>query len=164
MRIFVHGRQAWAEFGAWQGQAARGATRAALARTRATERRGSSVGTLAPALQAPTAKFWTSDQPTGRSASRRAVELAEVQNFAVQNYYATRNVPDLTANTSRSAVAWNRLISAPEQIGLVRRRGAFLSAACAALRADASRDVRCRRRESQRGPQRGAWSFAILQV
>ena len=141
-----------------------GAILAILARTRATERRGSSAGTLAPALQGPTAKFWTSDQPTGRSASRRAVDLAEVQNFAVENYYATRNVPDQTANTSRSAVAWNRLISFSEQIGLVRRRGTFLSAACAAPRADASRDVRCQRRESQRGPQRGERSFAILRL
>ena len=95
------------------------------------------MGTLSPALQVWAARFRTSDQPTGRSAYRRAVDPAEVQNFAAQNYYATRNVPDQTANTSRSAVAWNRLISAPEQNGLGRRRGAFLSAACAALRADA---------------------------
>ena len=95
------------------------------------------MGTLSPALQVWAARFRTSDQPTGRSAYRRAVDPAEVQNFAAQNYYATRNVPDQTANTSRSAVAWNRLISAPEQVSLGRRRGAFLSAACAALRADA---------------------------
>ena len=160
MQIFVHGRLPWAEFWGWLA----GATRAVLARTRTTERRGSSVGTLSPALQVWAARFRTSDQPTGRSAYRRAVDPAEVQNFAAQNYYATRNVPDQTANTSRSAVAWNRLISPSEQIGLVRRRRAFLSAACAAPRADAPRDVRCQRRESQRGPQRGERSFAILQV
>ena len=92
------------------GSDLRGATRAVLARKRATERRRSSSGTLAPALQRQNTKLWTSDQPTGRSTSRRAVDSAGVQNFMTENYHATRNVPDQTANTSPSAVAWNRLV------------------------------------------------------
>ena len=154
MQNFVHGRLPQGRL----GSDLRGATRALLARKRATERRRSSSGTLAPALQRPVVRIWTSDQPTGRGASRRAVDPAEVQNLTTENYHATRNVPDQTANTLPSVLAWNRLISAAEQNGPVRRLGAFSSAACAAPRGDASRDARLQRRDAQRRPQRVAWA------